>query len=95
MVTVLGRKVGLRQLETKLKRDWEKKGSIKIIDVPRDYYQVLFTSEEGYNNAFLHGPWIIFDHFIFWFLACLFLCLSVIYNKDWKRKFVHCLKEDF
>lgn len=64
MVTVLGRKVGLRQLETKLKRDWEKKGSIKIIDVPRDYYQVLFTSKEGYNNAFLNGPWIIFYHYI-------------------------------
>lgn len=39
-------------------------GSIKIIDVPHDYYQVLFTLEENYNHAFLDGPWMITDHYI-------------------------------
>ncbi|KAG5095187.1 hypothetical protein JHK84_050775 [Glycine max] len=58
MVTVLGRKVGLRQLETKLKRDWEKKGSIKIIDVPRDYYQDKACVKQASNEVI---RWVLED----------------------------------
>lgn len=64
MIMVLGKKVGYKQLEANLNKEWMRKGSIKIIDVPRDYYQVFFTTEEDYNNAFLEGPCMIADHYI-------------------------------
>lgn len=52
-------KSGFPMLEAKLKHDWAKKGAIKIIDVPRDYYQVLFTLDEDYNHALMEGLWIV------------------------------------
>ncbi|KAG5060255.1 hypothetical protein JHK85_001308 [Glycine max] len=49
-------------LEAKLKHDWAKKGAIKIIDVPRDYYQVLFTLDEDYNHALMEGYLLNFQY---------------------------------
>lgn len=42
--------------EAKLNKVWARKGSIKIIDVPRDYFQVLCISMKDYNHALMEGP---------------------------------------
>ncbi|KAG5010443.1 hypothetical protein JHK87_018958 [Glycine soja] len=53
MITMLGKRVRFHQLEAKLNCSWTRKGFIKIIDVPREYYQFLFTSNEDYNHALM------------------------------------------
>jgi len=52
----IGKIVGFRILEPKLRKEWAKKGSIRIIDVPKDYFQTLFKLEEDYNRALFEGP---------------------------------------
>jgi len=51
-------------VEAKLNNIWARKGSIKIIDVSKNYFWVLFTLDEDYNYALMKGPWIIFNHYI-------------------------------
>nr|KYP54896.1 hypothetical protein KK1_001096 [Cajanus cajan] len=43
---------------------WARKGVLKIFDVPRDYFQILFSSDEHYNRAHMEGPWMVADHYI-------------------------------
>jgi len=64
MITMLGKRVRFHQLEAKLNCSWTRKGFIKIIDVPREYYQFLFTSNEDYNHALMEGHWMVVDHYI-------------------------------
>ena len=60
----------------------------------------LFFLESHWINAMLNFLLVRLS-FIFWFFACrllfffFFFFLSAAYDKDWKRKLVHCLKEDF
>lgn len=56
MVILLGKKIGFCMMETKLNIVWARKGSIKIIDVPRNYFQVLFTFDEEYNHPLMEEP---------------------------------------
>ncbi|KAG4990990.1 hypothetical protein JHK82_024469 [Glycine max] len=56
MVILLGKKIGFCMMETNLNIVWAIKGSIKIIDVPRNYFQVLFTFDEEYNHPLMEGP---------------------------------------
>lgn len=45
VVNVLGKRVNFRILETKVQRDWERKGTIQIIDLHDGYYQIVFSKE--------------------------------------------------
>lgn len=68
MVTLLGKRVGFKLMEAKLNCEWAKKGAIKIFDVSREYYQVLFSSNEDYNHAIFDGSWMVAWWItIFWF----------------------------
>lgn len=64
MVTLLGKRVGFKLMEAKLNCEWAKKGAIKDFDVSREYYQVLFSSNEDYNHAIFDGSWMVVDHYI-------------------------------
>nr|KYP71396.1 Retrovirus-related Pol polyprotein LINE-1 [Cajanus cajan] len=64
IVNVLGKKVNFRMLEYKLQREWAKSGSIRIVDMPEDFYLVQFTAAEDYQHALFEGPWMIMDHYI-------------------------------
>ncbi|XP_027368417.1 uncharacterized protein LOC113874394 [Abrus precatorius] len=64
IVKVFGKRIHPRILENKLKRDWVRAGSIKIIDLPRDYYIVSFTDENDYKHAPYEGPWKVADHYL-------------------------------
>ncbi|KAK7243905.1 hypothetical protein RIF29_38718 [Crotalaria pallida] len=64
IVNLFGKRVNAKVIENKIKRDWVKKGSVKIIDMPKDYFLVHFSSEEDYNHALFEGPWKVADHYL-------------------------------
>ncbi|KAK2387120.1 zinc ion binding / nucleic acid binding protein [Trifolium repens] len=64
IVKLLGRRIGYKALETRLKQMWVKKGIINIIDLGNDYYLVTFSHEFDHETALLNGPWFIYDHYL-------------------------------
>ncbi|XP_058759420.1 uncharacterized protein LOC131632707 [Vicia villosa] len=64
IVKLLGRRIGYRALETRLKQMWVRKGVINIIDLSNDYYLVVFWHEEDQHAALTEGPWFIHDHYL-------------------------------
>ncbi|WJX44958.1 hypothetical protein P8452_31879 [Trifolium repens] len=64
IVKLVGRKVGYKALETRLKQMWVRKGVINIIDLSHDYFLVNFTSKEDQYRALTLGPWMIYDHYL-------------------------------
>nr|KYP69874.1 Retrovirus-related Pol polyprotein LINE-1 [Cajanus cajan] len=64
VIHVLGKRVSFKALENKVNRDWVKSGSMRMIDMPNDFYLVQFTEEEDYRHALYEGPWMIADHYI-------------------------------
>lgn len=56
VVDIMGKKVNFRVLENKLNRDWAREGSIKIIDLPKGFYAVMFSAETDYSRALFEGP---------------------------------------
>ncbi|KAK2378486.1 zinc ion binding / nucleic acid binding protein [Trifolium repens] len=64
IVKLLGRRIGYKALETRLKQMWVRKGVISIIDLGNDYYLVLFTHEDDKYAALMDGPWFIYDHYL-------------------------------
>jgi hypothetical protein len=63
-VKLLGRRIGYKALETRLKQMWVKKGIINIIDLSNDYYLVTFSHETDHVAALTNGPWFIYDHYL-------------------------------
>jgi hypothetical protein len=64
IVKLLGRRIGYKALETRLKQMWVKKGIINIIDLGNDYYLVTFSHEFDHGTALMNGPWFIYDHYL-------------------------------
>ncbi|WJX35274.1 hypothetical protein P8452_23289 [Trifolium repens] len=64
VVKLLGRRIGYKALETRLKQMWVRKGVINIIDLSNDYYLVAFSHEEDQYAALMDGPWFIYDHYL-------------------------------
>lgn len=64
VVNVMGKKLNYRVLENKINRDWAIKGHVKIIDMPRGFYAVLFDSAEDYQHALYKGPWMVANHYL-------------------------------
>jgi hypothetical protein len=64
IVKLLGRRIGYKALETRLKQMWVKKGIINIIDLGNDYYLVTFTHDFDHGTALMNGPWFIYDHYL-------------------------------
>jgi hypothetical protein len=64
IVKLMGRRIGYKALETRLKQIWVRKGVISIIDLGYEYFLVYFTNEEDYTKALEDGPWLIYDHYL-------------------------------
>ncbi|MCH79492.1 hypothetical protein A2U01_0000242 [Trifolium medium] len=64
IVQLLGRKIGYKALETRLKQMWVRRGIIQIVDLSHDFYLVTFTSWEDQCRAMMEGPWLIYDHYL-------------------------------
>jgi hypothetical protein len=64
IVKLMGRRIGYKALETRLKQIWVRKGVISIIDLGYEYFLVYFTNEEDYTKALEDGPWLLYDHYL-------------------------------
>jgi hypothetical protein len=65
IVKLMGRKIGYKALETRLKQLWVRQGVISIIiDLSHDYFLVHFTSKGDQYRALTEGPWMIYDHYL-------------------------------
>jgi hypothetical protein len=64
IVKLMGRRIGYKALETRLKQIWVRKGVISIIDLGFEYFLVYFTNEEDYTKALEDGPWLLYDHYL-------------------------------
>ncbi|PNY15775.1 hypothetical protein L195_g012478 [Trifolium pratense] len=64
IVKLLGRKIGYKALETRLKQMWVRNGIINIVDVGNDFFLVTFTSKEDHYRALIDGPWMIYDNYL-------------------------------
>jgi hypothetical protein len=64
IVKLLGRRIGYKALETRLKQMWVRKGIISIIDLGNDYFLVAFSHEDDQYAALMDGPWFIYDHYL-------------------------------
>lgn len=64
IVKLLGRKIGIKALETRLKQIWVRKGIFHIIDLNNDFFLVVFSHREDQENALTEGPWLIYDHYL-------------------------------
>lgn len=64
IVKLLGRKIGFKELENRLKQLWVRHGIITIIDLSNDYFLVDFSSSDDLNFALTKGPWLIFYHYL-------------------------------
>ncbi|KAG2266050.1 hypothetical protein Bca52824_073129 [Brassica carinata] len=64
IVRVLGRNVPLLSLSRKLKELWKPKGSMFVMDLPRQFFMVRFELEEEYMAALVGGPWRAFGSYL-------------------------------
>ncbi|XP_024009924.1 uncharacterized protein LOC112085132 [Eutrema salsugineum] len=64
IVKVLGRHVQIAGLTRKLKELWKPKGSMHVIDLPRQFFMVRFELEEEYLAALSGGPWRVFGSYL-------------------------------
>jgi hypothetical protein len=52
-VQLLGRKIGFKALETRLKQLWVRQGVISLVDLGYDYLLVTFTNKEDHTAALI------------------------------------------
>lgn len=62
IVKLLGKRVGLRFLQTRLNRMWQSVGAMDVIDLENDYFLVRFEDRRDFMFVFTEGPWYISDH---------------------------------
>jgi hypothetical protein len=64
IVKMLGRRIGYKALENRLKQMWVRAGIITIVDLGNDYFLVTLSSKEDQQRALSNGPWLIYDHYL-------------------------------
>ena len=64
IVRVLGRNIPILSLSRKLKELWKPKGSMFVMDLPRNFFMVRFELEEEYMAALSGGPWRAFGSYL-------------------------------
>ena len=64
IVRVLGRNVLISALSRKLRELWSPKGSMYVMDLPRQFFMVRFEKEDEYLEALTGGPWRAFGSYL-------------------------------
>lgn len=64
IIKVLNRNVSISVLAKRLREMWNPKGSMKVLDLPRDFFMVRFELEEEYMVALTGGPWRAFSSYL-------------------------------
>lgn len=60
MVQLLGREIGFKVLENRLQQMWVRSGVINIVYSGKDFFLVLFSSQEDHEKALVEGS---YDHY--------------------------------
>lgn len=63
-VKLLGRKIGFKALETRLRQMWVKRGVLNLIDLGNEWFLVTFSSRDDQKFALPEGPWLVYDHYL-------------------------------
>ena len=64
IVRVLGRNVAISSLNRKLRELWNPKGTMYVMDLPRQFFMVRFEKEEEYLAALAGGRWRAFGSYL-------------------------------
>ena len=64
IVKVLGRVTSIAVLTRKLREMWKPKGSMCVMDLPRQYFMIRFGEEDEYLAALAGGPWRVFGSYL-------------------------------
>lgn len=64
VVQLLGKRVSLIFMAMKLRQKWGRKGDVRVIDLPQDYFLVQFVSQEDYTLALYEGPWMVAAYYL-------------------------------
>ncbi|XP_018466068.2 uncharacterized protein LOC108837533 [Raphanus sativus] len=64
IVKVLGRVTSIAALIRKLREMWKPKGSMYVMDLPRQYFMIRFGDEDEYLAALAGGPWRVFGSYL-------------------------------
>ena len=64
IVKVLGRVTPIAVLTRKLREMWKPKGSMCVMDLPRQYFMIRFGDEDEYLAALAGGPWRVFGSYL-------------------------------
>lgn len=60
----LGKNIGYRMMQSKLKSVWKLTGDFELMDVDNGFYMVKFDQEADCDKVISEGPWMIFDHYL-------------------------------
>ncbi|KAJ1379762.1 Zinc finger, CCHC-type [Sesbania bispinosa] len=64
IVKLLGKRIGLKMLQTRLSKLWQTTSSMEIINLENDYFLLRFSNVDDLNYVFENGPWMIMDHYL-------------------------------
>lgn len=60
IVKVLRRNIAISVLSRRLREMWKPKGVMYLMDLPRQFFMVMFEHEDEYLAALTGGPWRVF-----------------------------------
>lgn len=64
IVKVLGKRLSLRFMQTRLEKMWQPKGRMEVIDLENDYFLARVQEWDDVHHVFNAGPWNIADHYV-------------------------------
>lgn len=64
IVKLLGKRIGLNMLRTRLSRLWQPSGMMEVIDLDFEYFIVRFANRDDYSHVFSGGPWVIISDYL-------------------------------
>ncbi|KAE8701043.1 hypothetical protein F3Y22_tig00110548pilonHSYRG00029 [Hibiscus syriacus] len=64
ILKLLGKSIGFRALDERIKRMWMPKVDYELIDVGDGYFLIKFSSLDDLCFALEEGPWIIYGHYL-------------------------------
>ncbi|KDO74197.1 hypothetical protein CISIN_1g037882mg, partial [Citrus sinensis] len=64
VIKTLGRNLGYRVINERLKRIWSSTMGFSIIDLANDYYLVHYRNEKDVEYALTEGPWTVIGHYL-------------------------------
>ncbi|EOA32085.1 hypothetical protein CARUB_v10015332mg, partial [Capsella rubella] len=88
IVNVLGRHVTVESFNRKLRELWKPTGGMCVVDLPRQFFMVMFDAEEDYLAAMTGGPWRVLGSILMvkaWSPEFDPLCDDIVTTPVWVR----------